>query len=163
MGQVHVKVNNKQAIAVFVLGIALLLAAFWAGLNVVKQDTIPAASQPDKEKRPAEDGSPQKQEATSMQTGDQNSQGAGYILQVAGFGTSEKAAELVAELRRKYKSAHTQNPTGDDTMYRVRIGPYSAREEADQVAGELAAQGMKGSHDLALALEPRRCIPAHIC
>ena len=141
MAQVQVKVNNKQAIAVFVLGIALLLAAFWAGLNVVKQDTIPAAS----ERRSADSDHPQRQEAaTPAQTADQNTQGAGYILQVAGFGTPEKAAELVTELRRKYKSAHTQIPTGEDAMYRVRIGPYTAREEADQVAGELAAQGMKG-------------------
>jgi cell division septation protein DedD len=142
MGQVQVKVNNRQAIAVFVLGIALLLAAFWAGLNVVKQDTIPAVSQPDSENRPAESG--KRRDAASTQTGEQNPQSSGYILQVAVFGTSEKAAELVAELRRKYKSAHTLNPTGDDTMYRVRIGPYTTREEADQVGDELAAQGMKG-------------------
>jgi cell division septation protein DedD len=140
MGQVQVKVNNKQAIAVFVLGIALLLAAFWAGLNVVKQDTIPV-TQPDKEGRPAD--SSQRPNAASLQP-EQNPPGSGYILQVAVFGTSEKAAELVAELRRKYKSAHTLNPTGEDTMYRVRIGPYTTRDEADQVGGELAAQGMKG-------------------
>ena len=142
MGQVQVKVNNKQAIAVFVLGIALLLAAFWAGLNVVKQDTIPAVAQPDREGRSSRPSQQARRRLDADRT--QNPQGSGYILQVAVFGTSEKAAELVAELRRKYKSAHTLNPTGEDTMYRVRIGPYTTRDEADQVGGELAAQGMKG-------------------
>ena len=142
MGQVHVTVNNRQAIAVFILGIAFLLAAFWAGLNVVKRDAIGAIHQSDNTSRPAQGANPAAQERAAQAVeppGD-----AGYILQVAGFGTADKASQLVTELRRKYKSAHAQAPAGDDTVYRVLIGPYPTRAETDQVAGELAAQGMKG-------------------
>ena len=143
MGQVHVTVNNRQAIAVFVLGIALLLAAFWAGLYVVKRDALGAIHQSDSQARPAQGARLPGQEhaagAAEEPPGD-----AGYILQVAGFGTADKANQAVADLRRKYKSAHVQPPTGDDTIYRVLIGPYPTRTETDQVAGELAAQGMKG-------------------
>ena len=142
MGQVHVTVNNRQAIAVFILGIAFLLAAFWAGLNVVKRDAIGGTHQSDNASRPAQAANPAAQERAAQAVeppGD-----AGYILQVAGFGTADKAGQLVTELRRKYKSAHAQAPAGDDTIYRVLIGPYPTRAETDQVAGELAAQGMKG-------------------
>jgi cell division septation protein DedD len=143
MGQVHVTVNNRQAIAVFILGIAFLLAAFWAGLNVVKRDAIGAIHQSDNTARPPQAAKPTAQEG-AMQATDEPPGDAGYILQVAGFGTADKASQLVTELRRKYKSAHAQTPSGDDTIYRVLIGPYPTRAETDQVAGELAAQGMKG-------------------
>ncbi|HEV8487311.1 MAG TPA: SPOR domain-containing protein [Blastocatellia bacterium] len=143
MGQVHVTVNNRQAIAVFILGIAFLLAAFWAGLNVVKRDAIGPIHQPDNPARPGQATRPAGQEGSAQATVEPPGD-AGYILQVAGFGTADKANQLVADLRRKYKSAHVQAPSGDDTIYRVLIGPYPTRAETDQVAGELAAQGMKG-------------------
>ena len=142
MGQVHVTVNNRQAIAVFILGIAFLLAAFWAGLNVVKRDALGGIHQSESSSRPANRQGQGQERA--MQSTDEPPGDAGYILQVAGFGTSDKASQLVADLRRKYKSAHAQAPAGDDTIHRVLIGPYPTRAEADQVAGELAAQGMKG-------------------
>ena len=143
MGQVHVTVNNRQAIAVFILGIAFLLAAFWAGLNVVKRDALGGIHQSDNPSRPVQAANHQGQERAA-QASDEPPGDAGYILQVAGFGTADKANQLVAELRRKYKSAHAQAPAGDDAIYRVLIGPYPTRAETDQVAGELAAQGMKG-------------------
>jgi cell division septation protein DedD len=142
MGQVHVTVNNRQAIAVFILGIALLLAAFWAGLNVVKRDAIGGIHQSEHPSKPAQAAA--KSPAQEPAAVDEPPGDSGYILQVAGFGTADKASQLVAELRRKYKSAHAQAPAGDDTIYRVLIGPYPTRAETDQVAGELAAQGMKG-------------------
>jgi cell division protein FtsN len=67
------------------------------------------------------------------------------VVQLGGsFGTAEKANELAAQLRRTYPSAYVQNPTGSDTVYRVRIGPYDRKENAEQVANELASQGFKG-------------------
>ena len=143
MGRPNVSVNNRQAIAVFVLGIAFLLAAFWAGLNVVKRDAIGAIPQSDTSSRPAQTARAPGQNGAA-QAAEEPPGDAGYILQVAVFGTADKAGQLVAELRRKYKSTYAQAPAGDNTMYRVLIGPYPTRAEADQVAGELAAQGMKG-------------------
>ena len=37
--------SNKQVVAIFIIGIALLLAAFWAGLVIVKQDAPASANQ----------------------------------------------------------------------------------------------------------------------
>jgi cell division protein FtsN len=133
--------SNKQVIAIFVIGVALLLGAFWAGLHVVNQDAATNANQ----------NGPSNQKLTSKGTNNANSKtqqessDARYVVQLGGsFGTAEKANEVAAQLRRTYPSAYVQNPTGSDTVYRVRIGPYDRKENAEQVANELASQGFKG-------------------
>jgi len=133
--------SNKQVIAIFIIGVALLLGAFWAGLHVVKQDAATNTNQ----------NVPSNQKPIGKAAGNANSQTqqesseARYVVQVgASFGTIEKANELTTQLRRKYPSAHTLNPTGSDTLYRVRIGPYNSRQDAEQVANELTTQGFKG-------------------
>lgn len=69
-----------------------------------------------------------------------------YVVQLgASFATAEKANEVISQLRRKYPTAYTHNPIGSETVYRVRIGPFNSREEALQVAGELASQGFQGA------------------
>ena len=69
-----------------------------------------------------------------------------YVVQLgASFATAEKANEVMSQLRRKYPTAYTHNPIGSETVYRVRIGPFNSREEALQVAGELANQGFQGA------------------
>jgi cell division protein FtsN len=145
--------SNKQVIAIFMIGIGLLLGAFWAGLHVVKQDASAnpnqghisqsATSNTAGTQAAARTASvnantqPQAQPASATDTR--------YIVQVgASFGTVEKANELTAQLKKKYLGAHTQNPTGSDTLYRVRIGPYDRRDDAQQVANELSGQGFKG-------------------
>jgi cell division protein FtsN len=140
--------SNKQVIAIFIIGVVLLLGAFWAGLYVVKQDST-ANSNQNRSANQNSRAATGNQNATAASNGNVQSTQAGgetrYIVQVgSSFGTVEKANELTAQLRHKYPSAHTQNPTGSDTLYRVRIGPYNSREDAQQVANELASQGFKG-------------------
>jgi DedD protein len=141
--------SNKQVIAIFIIGVGLLLGAFWAGLYVVKQDPTANSNQSrpaNQNSRPASGGNQNSQQTSNANT--QSQQGgseARYIVQVgSSFGTVEKANELTSQLRHKYPSAHTQNPTGTDTLFRVRIGPYNSRDDAQQVANELASQGFKG-------------------
>lgn len=68
-----------------------------------------------------------------------------YVVQLgAAFGAPEKADELCSQLRHQYPSAYTQYPSGAETLYRVRIGPYKSKEEAQQVAGDLTSQGFRG-------------------
>jgi cell division septation protein DedD len=142
--------SNKQVIAIFIIGVGLLLGAFWAGLYVVKQDSTANANN----SRAANQNSQGAASGTQTSTGkpasantqsQQASSEARYIVQVgASFGTAEKANELMTQLRRKYPSAHTQGPTTSDPLYRVLIGPYNTRDDAQQVATELAGQGFKG-------------------
>jgi cell division septation protein DedD len=143
--------SNKQVIAIFIIGVVLLLGAFWAGLYVVKQDSTSNANQNRAANQNARNASSANQNSTSQPSANTNTQpsppssDARYIVQVgSSFGTVDKANELTSQLRHKYPSAHTQNPTGTDTLYRVRIGPYNSREDAQQVANELASQGFKG-------------------
>lgn len=135
--------SNKQVIAIFILGIALLLGAFWAGLNIVKQDSSPPAPA----NRNAQQAAPaqaNRAAAAEPSPSPQPAEGARFVVRVAAFGTVEQANQLAGELRRKYISAHTQMPSGQETLFRVNIGPYNRREDAQQVANELAAEGRKG-------------------
>ena len=126
--------SNKQVVAIFVVGIALLLGAFWAGLYVVKQDTAPSANASSNQSQPAK------------QAGEQEAAGdTAYVVWVGGsFGTEAQANQYMMEIRRKYPSAYTQGPSNRDTLYRVHIGPYKTREDAQQIANELSSQGKKG-------------------
>ena len=141
--------TNKQVVAIFIIGVGLLLGAFWAGLYVVKQDTAANANQ----SRAANQNTPNQNSQAAVKPASsslttqppQASSDARYVVQVgASFGTAEKANELTSQLKKKYASAYTQSPTGSDTLYRVRIGPYNSREDAQQVATELSSQGFKG-------------------
>jgi len=144
------EMTNKQVIAIFIIGVALLLGAFWAGLNVVKQEPAANSNQARPANQNAQNASANSNAAIKPVPSTSNTQtppssDARYVVQVgASFGTADKANELTTQLRKKYPSAHTQNPTGTDTLYRVRIGPYNSREDAQQVANELATQGFKG-------------------
>jgi cell division septation protein DedD len=139
--------SNRQVIAIFIIGIVLLLGAFWAGLYVVKQDTGASSNQAGgPSNQNAQSGHTPKQAATNAQAaGQQPESEAGYVVQVgSAFGTVAEANKFMSELRQKYPSAYTQNPGSQDTLYRVRIGPYKTREEAQQAGNELASQGFKG-------------------
>jgi DedD protein len=144
--------SNKQVIAIFIIGVGLLLGAFWAGLYVVKQDTAANSNNARSSNQNSQSGNSGNQSAANRPaSANTNTQpqpapsDARYIVQVgSSFGTVEKANELTAQLRKKYPSAHTQNPTPADTLFRVRIGPYNSREDAQVVANELASQGFKG-------------------
>jgi cell division septation protein DedD len=123
--------SNKQVIAIFIVGTGLLLAAFWAGLYVVKQGTAASIAQ----------GGVPAQEKKEQQAESSESR---YVVFVAAFGTLEPAKKLEADLRQKnYLAAHVKVPAGQDTLYRVNIGPYD-RRDADKVATELSTEGRKG-------------------
>jgi cell division septation protein DedD len=127
--------SNRSVIAIFTIGVASLLTAFWAGLKVTRE---PAGVTQVDAKSISQPQLPPK--AGAEETGTR------YVVLVGTFGSSENADQLTAELRRKsYKSAYTQAPGrgSDDTLYRVFIGPYE-RAEADRVANELASEGRKG-------------------
>jgi cell division protein FtsN len=144
--------SNKQVIAIFIIGVGLLLGAFWAGLYVVKQDSTPNANNSHVANQNAQGAASGAQTSTGRPaSANANTQStppsseARYIVQVgASFGTAEKAGELMTQLRHRYPSAHTQAPTTGDPLYRVLIGPYDSRENAQLVATELTGQGFKG-------------------
>ena len=135
--------TNKQVIAIFVAGVALLLGAFWAGLLVTRQDAVTDASTASQNSRTASAG--QRASNANAQSREQPAaEDARYVVFVAVFGTLEKAKQLEGELRSKYLAVHVKMPAGNqETLFRVHIGPYN-RADADKVATELASEGRKG-------------------
>ena len=141
--------SNKHVIVVFFIGVALLLGAFWAGLKVTKQDASAGGSanevvqntQDDRSGKTAQKSPPPPQ--LIEQAGGAEGR---YIVVVRQYATAEAASQFMNEFRRdpQHRSAYTQPPSSQNPFYRVNIGPYTTREQAEQTMNDLSAQGMKG-------------------
>jgi len=129
--------TNKQVVAIYITGLALLLGAFWGGMSLLSHSGAPARTGSQSQShRPAQNGS---QSAAQPAPGENQ-----YIVFVAAFGTLARAKQMESELHeQKYLAAHVKNPVGEDTLYRINIGPYS-KTDADQVASELSQKGYRG-------------------
>jgi cell division septation protein DedD len=133
--------NNKQVIALFIVGLALLLAAFWAGLTVIKDQANPTKP------GAAKDSETSDRDAKAAPAARQPEQPASdetkFIVSVAEFGTLTQAKQLEADLKaRKYFSARVET-SSQDTLYHVTIGPHD-KPDADRIANELSGEGRKG-------------------
>ena len=119
--------NNKQVVAIFIIGVALLLGAFWAGLYVVKQDTAPNGNQPAVNQNATSQNAP-------PPTGNER-----YIVSVATVGTLDEAKRIEDQLKKKgYQAAFIQQPTTENPLYQVAIGIYTDKKQAENVASELS-------------------------
>ncbi|MRW89352.1 sporulation protein [Duganella sp. FT80W] len=65
-----------------------------------------------------------------------------FVLQVAALSDQAKADELRAKLKNAGISSFTQKtPSG---ITRVRVGPFSSKEEAEKVKAKLSSMGLEG-------------------
>ena len=131
--------SNKQVIAIFIIGVGLLLGAFWAGLYVVKQNTEANNNQSPASVRGAQNVAARQASTNANTTGQPTTDDSGqYVVYVASFGTLEKAKQLEADLQKlNYRSAYVQMPTSQESLYRVNIGPYD-KSDADKVVTMLS-------------------------
>jgi cell division septation protein DedD len=63
---------------------------------------------------------------------------------VAAFRQQEMAEQMIRELNKKGHEAYlatASSSNGDGKTYRVRVGRFATREEADRAAKQLAAKG----------------------
>jgi DedD protein len=69
----------------------------------------------------------------------------GFVVQVEAFNSNETASSEVAKLQAKGYPAFvfTEAANVPGPRYKVRVGPYSARAEADQILKNLTSQGYK--------------------
>jgi DedD protein len=68
--------------------------------------------------------------------------GGGWAVQLGSFGEEENARRLAARVKTYgYKADVSNVRAGGRSLYRVRIGPISARGEADAAASALTAHG----------------------
>lgn len=69
----------------------------------------------------------------------------GWVVQVGTFGQKANADRLAASLKRAGFDAYVSpSARGDKSLYRVRVGPAAARDEAADLASRLAAAGHAG-------------------
>jgi DedD protein len=74
------------------------------------------------------------------------SAGGGWAIQIGSFGSRENADRLKRELDGEgYPVFLMPVRSGGRTLHRVRVGPYSDRATADEVARRLAAAGPGGT------------------
>jgi len=117
--------SNKQVVAIFILGIALLLAAFWAGLFIVKQDA-PAGANHSSNAAPAPN-------ATGAQVAKPTVNANLTTQPVSAAGDEARYMVLIG----KYGTLDQAKQIQSNTLYTVAIGPYS-QKEANQVAADLS-------------------------
>ncbi len=68
----------------------------------------------------------------------------GFRIQVLSVSSKSEAESEAARLSKRGFSARVEPGTGPrGTVFRVRVGPYSTREEAARVSQKLAAEGRR--------------------
>lgn len=152
--------SNRQVIAVFVAGIVMMLAAFWAGLNIIKGSAVEstiassnsstngsnkAGAAPVSKPAPSPQAAESSRAQASQEANPAPNDDPKYVVFASAHGTLEKAQEEVEKLKaQRYISAHVKMPDEENSLYRVFIGHFKLREDAQQVANELASEGRKG-------------------
>lgn len=99
----------------------------------------PLASPKPAEKSARVSASPKSQPATAAG-------GQGYTIQVSASGTQAEAQKIVTVLKTTGYPAFLLRPEGggkSGELYRVQVGPYASRGEAEKVRDKLAQSGFK--------------------
>ena len=142
--------SNKQVIITFIAGLLMLLIAFGAGLSIIKS-SLTTGTNSDEAKTTKPQPKPEANTVTAASQTEKSLPSAEppaatkYTIKFQVYGTKEAAERARSELRSKnYWSAYIQEPTGQDTLYQVNIGPYESRDEAQKISSELSTQGYKG-------------------
>ncbi len=60
-----------------------------------------------------------------------------YAIQIAALAQLDSARDIVIRLSASGLPAYMVEPGEGDTLYRVRVGPYSTRAQAEKVAADL--------------------------
>ena len=72
--------------------------------------------------------------------------GGKFAVQAAAPASEKSARELVDRLKKGGLASYTEKvETKDGTRYRVRVGPYATREDAETVRARLKSQGISGN------------------
>lgn len=71
---------------------------------------------------------------------------AGFLLQVAALGNEKAAAEMAARLKKEGLPAFVENvQVKDGARWRVRVGPFASRAEADRERARLREAGFSAN------------------
>lgn len=114
---------------------------------VKEKDTHPLAVKSDENARALailedKEDRPPKVEKAPADTSSQR-----FVLQVAALASQEKVTELQAKLAGAGLRSYTQKgeTSAGAHVIRVRVGPFSSKDEAEKIRGKLSAMGLSGS------------------
>jgi DedD protein len=115
-----------------------------------KPESRPAAKAEDKadEAKPSKAEEPRKTaESTSpAPPAASPAKGGKFAVQTAAPASEKAARDLVERLKKGGFTAYTEKvETKDGTRFRVRVGPYATREEAEKARARLKSQGLSGN------------------
>jgi cell division septation protein DedD len=69
--------------------------------------------------------------------------GKSYTIQVGAFSQKGYADSQVSTLKKKGYAAYVVSPDGGDSLFNVRVGPYTTRASAENVQKQLASEKLK--------------------
>ena len=114
----------------------------------IQEQTIPATAPPDATSSRASSSTPllsvPTAKATLKKLPAASKPGSGVIVQIAALHSVKDAESMVASLRSQGYPAFLVPPDQthtNDGIYRVQVGPYSARRAAEKVKNKLAREG----------------------
>jgi DedD protein len=85
-------------------------------------------------------------EARAEPKGEPEKKSGRFVVQVAALATQDKVDELQGKLKSAGIASFTQKVSTDSgSRTRVRVGPFSSREEADRVRAKLSRLGLAGT------------------
>ena len=89
---------------------------------------------------------PTRQAARESAAKAETSGAGGFRVQIVSVSSRSEADAEAARLSRRGFSARVEPGTGSKgTIYRVRVGPFASREEAERASQRLAAEGRRGA------------------
>jgi len=110
----------------------------------IEQDAAAPAARSEakaEDAKPAKAEDPRKDEAPPAP-----SKGGKFAVQAAAPASEKAAREMADRLKKGGFTAYTEKAeTKDGTRYRVRVGPYATRDEAEKARARLKAQGINGN------------------
>ena len=87
-----------------------------------------------------------KQAADKEKPGADKAKSSRFILQVAAVANKAKAEELQNRLKQAGIKSYSQKiSTQEGDRYRIRVGPFGSREEADKMRARLSKMGLSAA------------------
>ena len=103
-----------------------------------KPAALSARPPPPHPQQPSPSTPPQPDETRSAPQASGEPAGSGFAVQIAALNVRSEAEAIAKRLSSKGYAAYVLSPaTGTPTVYRVRVGKFSTRREAETVAGKL--------------------------
>jgi len=107
-------------------------------VDTSKSKPLSASAGLDAKEEVVPDAKPEPEAKTASQSADSKDTGARFVVQIGAFNDENKVREVRAKLEKEGVKTYTNiAQTKDGARTRVRVGPFTSRDEADKVARKI--------------------------